>query len=312
MTSSQDPEATQAFSSGQLEVDLPEFVSWLESGTHRATDNPDFKPEYVRVFVQALRHRRYLYASSIPGDSPAAEVHANVLAISQDTDSIGYDVRLHGEDDGEVKARLMFDPSSDALIVTNASLRFPIHLEGPGGLTELLPARSGMIAPGTWRLMCQKDAPLLQLQVLPRQSWVEDKHFAEGSSKRRRESDEQGSKRQRDESSSAISRPFETAIASAHHPLLTLTQGQTACLVGPGSKETYTITHSNRLIDTRGAKLYSAVHSNVTSPVVVKVIKALPGQAAEVRRSAEIWLREVKIHARVQHHVSSAVQIQST
>ncbi|CAN8097669.1 unnamed protein product [Discula destructiva] len=304
MASSQ--EATQAFSSGQLEVDLPEFVSWLESGEHRATHDPDFKPEYVRVFVHALRHRRYLYVSSIPGDSPATKVHANVLAISQDTDSIGYEIHLYGDGrDDEINARVVFDPSSDDLILTNSSPVYPMYFEGDGGSASLSPARSGSIAPGTWKLMCQRDTPLLQIQVLPRRHWVEDDLVA-NSHKRQIQVSEKGSKRQRDNSSSVVSRSAETAVAPVHHPLLTLTQGQTACLVGQGKKEAYTITHTNRLVDTKAARLYTATHSSLTSPVVVKVIKSLPKQAVEVRRSAEIWLREVNIHARVKHHVGQS------
>lgn len=202
----------------------------------------------------------------------------------------------------------MFDPSSDALVLTNRSLRFPIHLVGPGGVTELLPSRSGVIVPGTWRLMDQEDTPLLQLQVLARQHWMKDSQAAD-SSKRQRENQGGGSKRQRNESSSVMSRPSEVVRPAAPRPLLTLTQGQTARLIGQGSKETYTLTHTKGLVDTRGARLFSAAHSGINAPVVVKIIRTLTGQTTDVRRSAVIWLREVKIHARVQHHVSSAVKI---
>lgn len=155
-----------------------------------------------------------------------------------------------------------------------------MYLDGAAGSIELVPSRSGVITPGTWRLMCQKDVPLVQLQVLPRRSWKDEGQVA-GSSKRRREGPGESSKRSMDGSSSAVSQPSETVLASTHYPLLTLMQGQTACLVGQGNKETYTITHLNRLVDTKAARLYSATHSNIPSPVVVKVIKAPAGCRGE-------------------------------
>lgn len=60
-----------------------------------------------------------------------------------------------------------------------------------------------------------------------------------------------------------------------------------------------------RITDTAAARLCLARHSGSSSPDVVEAIKS--DKAPRVRKSAEVWPRVVKVHARVEHHVGCLV-----
>lgn len=104
-----------------------------------------------------------------------------------------------------------------------------------------------------------------------------------------------------------------TLVPLVTHPLEQLGVGDRACIIGPGGDE-YVLTRGTNIMTNTNTKVFRAQHSQVPGGLaVVKVIRTpshdvQPGasdpSAMQVRRAAEMWLREYKIHSKLSQHVS--------
>jgi hypothetical protein len=105
----------------------------------------------------------------------------------------------------------------------------------------------------------------------------------------------------------------EVVALGLRHPLEDLRAGDMAKILGPGGED-YTLTYDRTISLRSNSHVFKAQHSDLPEKLmVVKVIRSPsgpvpPGASREVagklQQTAEMWLREVRIHSRLSQHVS--------
>ncbi|KAH6615865.1 CAMK protein kinase [Chaetomium sp. MPI-SDFR-AT-0129] len=105
----------------------------------------------------------------------------------------------------------------------------------------------------------------------------------------------------------------EDVVLGLGHPFEDLQAGDIAKIIGPDGED-YTLSYDKRISIRRNSHVFTAHSSNIPAELmVVKVIQSPSGPVAQgksrqvaekVRRTGELWLKEVKIHAKLSQHPS--------
>ncbi|KAK4145313.1 uncharacterized protein C8A04DRAFT_26820 [Dichotomopilus funicola] len=114
----------------------------------------------------------------------------------------------------------------------------------------------------------------------------------------------------------AVGDEARALVAGFRHPFEELHTGDTAKILGPDGED-YTLSYDKRISLRSNSHVFSAHHSQVPEQlVVVKVVRSPSGPIAlgesytvgdKLRRTAEVWLREVKIHSQLSQHKKASV-----
>lgn len=102
-------------------------------------------------------------------------------------------------------------------------------------------------------------------------------------------------------------------VLGLHHPFENLRAGDIAKIIGPDGED-YTLSYDKRITLRPSTHVFTAQSSDIPDELmVVKVIRSPSGPVAQgksrqvaerVQRMGEVWLKEVKIHAKLSQHVS--------
>ncbi|KAL2163548.1 hypothetical protein VTH06DRAFT_5606 [Thermothelomyces fergusii] len=114
-------------------------------------------------------------------------------------------------------------------------------------------------------------------------------------------------------SRSFVAQAEESAVERTRHPFEDLRAGDVAKIVGPDGED-YTLTYDKTISVSSNSHVFKAQHSGLPEKLaVVKVVRSPSGPVApgssrkvadEVDRTAEVWLREVRIHLQLSQHAS--------